>query len=147
MRKSSFAALGVLVLLAAVSAFGQQRLRYDIPFEFHFGDKVVPAGQYGVTWAANNVQHLLSIEGRDSGVHGYAVTFPVGGGTNRPDEGRLVFNKYGDTYFLSEVWAPGYAQGGAISKSKTEREISRISPAAVRVALAAGSSHVIMAKR
>jgi hypothetical protein len=36
MRNRSFATLGVLALLAAASAFGQSRLRYDIPFEFHF---------------------------------------------------------------------------------------------------------------
>jgi len=57
--------------------------------------------------------------------HGYTVTYGIGGGVNPPDEGRLVFNKYGDTYYLSEVWKPGDSQGGALAKSKTEREIAR----------------------
>ena len=34
MRNKSFAALGTLALLAAASAFGQQRLTVDIPFGF-----------------------------------------------------------------------------------------------------------------
>jgi hypothetical protein len=147
MRKRSFATLGVLALLAAGSAFGQQRLRYDIPFVFHFGDRVMPAGQYDVSTAVNNVRDVLSLECYACRTNVIATTFPVGGGANLSGEGRLVFNKYGDTYFLSEVWTPGYTQGGSLSKSKTEREMARITPAVGRVTVAAGTSHVIIAQR
>jgi len=146
-RKRSSAMLGVLVLLAAASAFGQQRLRYDIPFEFHFMDTVMPAGQYDVTAAANNMQHLLSIECSACRAHEYVVTVPVGGGTEVPAGGHLVFNKYGETYFFSEVWVPGNAQGGAVSKSKTEREAARTTPDVARITLLAGTRHVIVANR
>ena len=54
MKNRSFATLGILALLAAASAFGQQKLRYDIPFEFHFPDAVMPAGQYDVDVAGNH---------------------------------------------------------------------------------------------
>src|ERR1039458_2865470 len=102
MKKRSFATLGVLALLAAGSAFGQTTLRFDIPFEFHFLNKVMPAGQYDVNVAANNVRHLLSLECYACRSHVYSTTFGIGGG-NPPDEGRLVFNKDGEKYFLSEV--------------------------------------------
>ena len=71
---------------------------------------------------------------------GVWLTHPIGGGNNAPNEGRLVFNKYGETYFLSQVWTPGYSQGGALTKSKTEREIARTTSPAQ-------TSHVIIARR
>jgi hypothetical protein len=140
MKNRSFATLGILALLAAGSAFGQQKLRYDIPFEFHFADAVMPAGQYDVDMTANNVQHLLAVDCRNCDARAFSLTYPIGGGNNEPNEGRLVFNKYGDTYFLSQVWTPGYSQGGALNKSKTEHEIARITSPAQ-------TSQVIMARR
>lgn len=147
MRNRSFATLGVLALLATASAFGQSSLRYDIPFEFHFLDTVMPAGQYDVNVAFNNMQNVLSVQCSTCRAHGYTVTYGIGGGANMPDEGRLVFNKYGDTYYLSEVWTPRNPQGGALSKSKTEREIARTTPDMARIALAARKSHVTIAQR
>jgi hypothetical protein len=147
MRNRSFATLGVLALLAAASAFGQSRVRYDIPFEFHFLDTAMPAGQYDVSGPFSNVRNVLSIECSACRAHGYTVTYGIGGGDNPPDKGRLVFNKYGDTYYLSEVWKPGDSQGGALAKSKTEREIARTTPNMARITLAARKSHVTIAQR
>ena len=147
MKKRSFATLGVLALLAAGSAFGQTTLRFDIPFEFHFLDKVMPAGQYDVNVATNNVRHLLSLECYACRSHVYSTTFGIGGGGNPPDEGRLVFNKYGETYFLSEVWTPGELEGGGLSKSKTESEAARATPSVARVIVPARKGQVTIARR
>ena len=146
MRKGSFATLGILALLAATSAFGQQKLQVAIPFEFHFADKVVSAGNYEVSMGSNGGGHLLSLECFACGAHVYSMTFPIGGG-NAPIEARLVFNKYGDTYYLSEAWAPGDSQGGSLAKSKTEREIARTTPAVARFTLPARKSRVTIARR
>ena len=140
MRNRSFATLGTLTLLAAASAFGQQKMRVDIPFEFRFANSVMPAGQYDVDRDSSNVRNLLSLECRACRVHTYSITFPTGGGTDTPDVDRLVFNKYGETYFLAEVWTSGQSQGVALGKSKTEREIARIT-------LPGQTSQVILAQR
>jgi len=147
MKRRSFATLGTLFLLAAASAFGQQRVRYDIPFEFHFMDTVMPAGQYEVNAATNNVAHLLSLECYASRAHGISTTYGIGGGGNPRSEGRLVFNKYGETYFLSEVWTPGDLQGGGLSKSKTESETARATPSVARVTVPARKGQVAIARR
>jgi hypothetical protein len=140
MRNRTFATLGILALFAAASAFGQQKLRVDIPFEFHFADIVMPAGQYEVDTQARNVLNLLSFDCYDCRVHAIAVPYAIGGGDNAPTEGRLVFDKLGDTYFFAEVWVPGHTQGMALSKSKTERELARvIRPARSSQVILAGS--------
>lgn len=147
MNKRSFATLGVVALLAAASAFGQQKVRYDIPFEFHFLDKVIPAGQYDVVVGSSTMRNALSLECYASGTHVFAVTHGIGGGANLASEGHMVFNKYGETYFLSEVWTPGYSEGGALAKTKTERETARTTPASARITVPAQTGHVIIARR
>ena len=124
MRKRSFATLGLLALLAAVSAFGQ-KLTADIPFEFHLSDKVMPAGHYGVTLDSNGVQGLLSVDSSIGSARGFALTYNIGGDEYAHNEGRLVFKKYGDTYFLSEAWSPDRTQGTSLLETKTERELAR----------------------
>jgi uncharacterized membrane protein len=68
MRNKSFATLGTLALLAAASAYSQDRLVFDIPFEFHFANTVMPAGHYDVDLSASYVRGLLSV-----GCHGCRV--------------------------------------------------------------------------
>jgi hypothetical protein len=101
MTKRSFATLGTLALLA---------------------------GQYEVTVGAHNMDSLVSFDCSASQAQAITTTYPTGGGADALTEGRLVFNKYGEAYFLSQVWSPGYSQGRAINKSKTENEIARGTP-------------------
>jgi hypothetical protein len=124
MRNRSFVTLGALALLAAASAFGQQKLRVDIPFEFHVADAVLPAGQYDVDRNGHGMQNLLVLDCLACGSRAVSLTNQIGG-NDVPNQGRLLFNKYGDTYFLSEVWVAGYAQGGVLNQSKGERELAR----------------------
>jgi len=135
MRKRSFATLGILAWLAAFSAFGQEKLRVDIPFEFHVANAVMPAGQYYVDQSGRNIRNLLILDCYACGAQAVALTFPAGGGSYVPTEGRLVFNKYGETYFLSEVWTPGNNFGMALSESRTERELARTTLSHARIAL------------
>ena len=42
-----------------------------------------------------------------------------------PTTGKLVFRRYGETYFLGEVWRPGYAQGRMLTPARAEREVAK----------------------
>jgi hypothetical protein len=39
--------------------------------------------------------------------------------------GSLVFHRYGDEYFLSEIWPAGSSTGRGLPKSRAERELKR----------------------
>lgn len=41
------------------------------------------------------------------------------------DKTTLVFHRYGDQYFLYQVWSAGALTGRQFYKSRTEREIER----------------------
>ncbi len=40
-------------------------------------------------------------------------------------ESKLVFNRYGDRYFLSQVWTEGNSQGRQLLMSDREKEIAQ----------------------
>jgi hypothetical protein len=79
---------------------------------------------------------ILSIQSVDGQDGAFVLTNSVESRKNS-ETGKLVFTRYEDTYFLSTVWTPGYAQGREIPKSKSERELAHEKPTAamVRVAL------------
>jgi hypothetical protein len=125
MRNKSFATLGILGLLATASAFGQSRLKADIPFEFRVGDTVMPAGQYDVNLPAIGGPDRLYLTCYKCRATTSAATQKVGALDAHTAKGRLVFNRYGDTYFLSEAWSRNSGVGTVLLKSKTEREATR----------------------
>jgi hypothetical protein len=126
MRKTSFAALGILALLAAASAFGQQSMTFDIPFEFRVGTSVMPAGQYKVTDSLRSGLTGITCDACQVDVR---VLTHGGNRNNDHNESKLVFNKYGGTYFLSSVWPSGADTGSVLAVSGAESEMAlRASP-------------------
>jgi hypothetical protein len=46
--------------------------------------------------------------------------------TQKPtDKTKLVFNRYGDRYFLSQIWMNGATLGHQLPKSSREKEIAK----------------------
>src|SRR4051794_9378310 len=101
MNKQIVQTLSVVLLAAAtVFAQGSQRLNVQIPFGFHVGNSNFAAGKYIVDNAAPSVLRLRSVDSKSSIM---ILSNPVQK-LNAPTEGQLIFNKYGDEYFLSQVW-------------------------------------------
>jgi hypothetical protein len=94
-------------------------LRAKVPFDFNVGDKVLPAGEYqfSKSWSPRAIQ----ISSRESKA-AVTVLHSTGGrnATGLPDA--LVFNKYGNRYFLREIWIAGEDSGAQLPRSRTERE-------------------------
>jgi hypothetical protein len=93
----------------------------NVPFAFHTKGSTLPAGKYIIKIEGNNgvVQFadaktgnsvLLGTRGRESGNN---------------DEPRLTFHRYGNEYFLSEIWMPGQANGYNCWKSAREKELEK----------------------
>lgn len=99
-------------------------VRADVPFDFIVGDKTIPAGHItarGVT--ADMAAGPLSIGNRDQGELALRVGRRVPG-TNDSDQCKLVFHKYGNHYYLAQIWIPG-RQAWEVMKSKEERSLER----------------------
>ncbi|MGO9240586.1 MAG: hypothetical protein ACLQBJ_07215 [Bryobacteraceae bacterium] len=141
MKNKAFATLGLLTLLATVSAFGQSGPTANIPFEFHVGNTVMPAGQYEVLQNAYRMPDVLVLQcGAGKSLVTVSILTHKVGNYEARNEGKLVFNKYGETYFLSAVW-PASGAGSALPTSKSERETT------LRAALPPTTQVVLLARR
>ena len=120
MKKQVLSLLGVLgLLMIAGSAFAQNNLRANIPFSFHVNKDTLPAGQYEVrTISPSGALLLNNREAKTSDMFvTYAVSSPLA-----PDKARLVFKRYGDQYFLSQIW--GIASVRELPISPREKELA-----------------------
>jgi len=97
----------ILVTFFAVGvAFGQTRqsMRFEIPYEFTVGSKVLPAGTY--TFTVDKSQ--LRGESATGGGHFTALIMTrLSGPAQFLRDGSLVFDKTDGGRVLSEVWMPG----------------------------------------
>lgn len=114
--------VALLVSIVTAGACYAQRpsLVVNIPFAFHAGDKTLPAGEYRVESVPTGEGILHRIQCADCHALAIVPSFVVESksGSSEP---RLVFHRYGNRYFLSEIWT-GERQGRQLFESKGEKE-------------------------
>ena len=114
--------LSLLVALTAVTyAQSDARLVFDLPFDFHVGDKVLPAGEYSVAQVTASGMAIRAQDGSEAAIFLSNALHPKARGDGK---GQLVFNRYGDQYFLSRVWRPA-GDGRELMQSRRERNLRR----------------------
>jgi hypothetical protein len=127
--------LAVTALTTHMGASAQSKLQATIPFDFTVGENKLPAGRYMIDHVGPQTI-LLRCPQKNRSV--FVVLTSTGEVLKNPD--RVIFNKYGEQYFLSEVHG-GYGQSGwNIGVSKLEKrvrveEASRASQQRTQVAL------------
>jgi len=124
MQKYAYQVLTALTLVAwlMVPATHAQSimLKADIPFNFVVGDTQLPSGEYHVKQLRPGV-----IQVQDKVTRSSAIVMTTGVQTGKTsDVGKLVFNRYGDNYFLSRIWEPSSITGRQLPKSRLEREVA-----------------------
>jgi len=89
----------------------------DVPFAFNAGGQALPAGHYIVAAVGDNIKIF------NSQTTGFYV--PTHSAMRTASDGtKLVFHRYGDTYFLSAVWVAGNTTGREMFRSRAERELA-----------------------
>ncbi|HEV7745889.1 MAG TPA: hypothetical protein VGO56_12900 [Pyrinomonadaceae bacterium] len=118
-----------LLIIAGVSSANAQtqprvQLNVTIPFAFTIGDRVMPAGDYAVrcTNPSSDVKvlQLTSANGHESAL--LRTNSVIG---RSEDNAKLVFNRYGEQYFLAQVWLASDADGMQAIRSRTEKRMAR----------------------
>ena len=119
---SMFVIITGVFAMAVVSANGQSiRLTAQVPFDFMVGDKALPAGEYSVNSIIQDgsALRIRNAEATDSAMR---LTNSIVAKPNN-SQSRLVFHRYGQTYFLAEVWRD--SDGRQLLQSKQERAMRR----------------------
>jgi hypothetical protein len=123
MYKYAYQVLIALTLFAGLMVPATQAqsiiLKADIPFDFVVGDKQLHSGEYNVKQTHPGVMLIQSKDARSSAM---VLTTAAEAG-KISDVGKLVFNRYGDQYFLSKIWASD--SGRQLPKSRLEREVAQ----------------------
>jgi hypothetical protein len=115
--------LRALLLVAASSAaMGQTKagdVVADVPFSFVVAGRQFPAGHYMVTEESNVCLRISNSQHQ-------GVFVPTHDSRRSASDGsKLVFHRYGDTYFLSAVWVTGKTIGRELYGSRAEREAAK----------------------
>ncbi|HSS22799.1 MAG TPA: hypothetical protein VLL54_22185 [Pyrinomonadaceae bacterium] len=124
MRSSGLALILVLALASAVASAKPAttgKVIADIPFEFSVGYKTMPAGEYSV-WEIPNGNGLL-IQSSDGKTSALRLSNAVESRKTQ-SHARLVFHRYGERYFLAEVWNGADQTGRELVRSQDERNIA-----------------------
>ena len=110
---------------AAVSTQAQHAngVRGDVPFDFIVGNTTIPAGKISVRRPTSSEAGALSISNLDSGQYSLRMGRTMLG-TDISGQGKLVFRKYGNRYYLAQVWIPDQL-AWEVLKSTDERAVER----------------------
>ena len=112
-----------LLLVPLAHAQVSEGLLGNIPFQFQIGETVIPAGNYVVTRTSNS-QSILSVRSLDRKTAAIMFAASPELTTKSAQSTRLVFHRYGSTYFLTQVWQGFGRNGNALLESKAERAIA-----------------------
>jgi hypothetical protein len=114
-----------LALLMSAAAHAQTtQLNVTVPFEFIAGDTVLPAGDYDVHSTGLWGGKALSIHNVTSN----AGTFLLSNWcqlAKTSDSNNLVFYRYGQKYFLAEVWTVSTNIGRKTPLDQRQTELAR----------------------
>ena len=99
-------------------------LEVTIPFTFYAGNAKLPAGKYTIHPLDNSdltLMEIASVNGSTSvlfGIHDAE-------GNSAPAKSELIFNKYGDHYFLAKLFDEGNPNGSSVDESRYEKKVSQ----------------------
>jgi hypothetical protein len=94
--------IAVVLAVSAVSAYGQttSREKFVVPFNFSVGEKVLPAGEYTFT----TEESIVRIQSRDGKQNLVTLPYRTRIAAQSHANTKLTFKRYGDAYFLAQIW-------------------------------------------
>lgn len=131
MFKRSFQVLAVsaFVVCALTAGASAQSLlvakKVKVDFDFYAGKKLMPAGEYEFKLTPNHQTHNLVHVRRIDGDANAIVTSVHASNKRNLKPGSVVFNKYGDQYYLARVQFGDSDYVHNVIKSKSERRLLR----------------------
>jgi hypothetical protein len=121
---SSTIATSLFASVGSVKAQNTSSIRVRIPFAFQVGPTQMPAGSYYMSVLLDH--RLVQLRGQGSGKQPLGVLLATPSESGKVQKTvRLIFHRYGDRYFLREVWDANTDEGVRSGASSEEKEILR----------------------
>jgi hypothetical protein len=131
MRKKVFRVAltsALLAVMAAATAYAQMpgtTLRATIPFDFSVRGKMLRAGDYEIKRITDDPGELTISSVNHNHERAAFNTEAVEPKRDMSSKPRIVFHRYGDRYFMFEVFAAGSPTGRELPMSREERNLRR----------------------
>lgn len=110
-----------LVTLAATPAHAQSLIRVDVPFSFSASSELLPAGEYTINRIGFHSALTLYSDQR-----GVEMILPLTVESRSDFEvPKLVFHRYGDEYFLAEIWTTNDTAVRTLAAHPRERQLAK----------------------
>ena len=119
---SIIALVSCLVTLAVAGSQSSGRFRVELPFDSIAGETKLKAGSYIVD--SSIVRDVPLIRSADYRTNVFVMTFG-GNSSGNPSRAKLVFRRYGDKYFLTQIWNEGSTVAMELPESRAEREVKK----------------------
>lgn len=99
-------------------------LEVNIPFQFYAGNAKLPAGKYVLHMMDNSNLKIMEIATPDGST---SALFEVedAESNSAPPKNELIFDKYGNRYFLARVFDQGNPDGSKILESQYQKRVSQ----------------------
>jgi hypothetical protein len=120
----SFIALAFVLTISPGKAHAQiiGEVEANIPFQFHAGNAKLPPGKYLIHVLDNSDLGIMEISSADGST---SALFDVreDEAKSAPAKTELIFNKYGNRYFLAKVFDQGNSSGSTVDESRYEKRV------------------------
>jgi|SRR5579863_5722239 hypothetical protein len=122
MKRNLITILSLVVMslmLNATGAYAQSYAKANVPFAFNVGAKQLPAGTYEIK-ALSQSPNLIAIQNTETAQAAMSIARSE---DPRSTESKLVFDRVGTQYFLTEI-CKGFGAGSmVVPTSKHEKEL------------------------
>lgn len=140
MKKHSYTILVIAALLATIftSALAQsdRLIKASIPFNFVIKDRALPAGEYVFALVQLGGSDAVKIQSADGHITSFVPTRSARAKASQT-EPNLVFNRYGDQYFLSQVYGLDESKMHQLAKPRSEVRLAKAAAQKKNVSIAA----------
>ena len=126
MKKQALVMATLFVLsfiVAAQVVRADEPMLVNIPFAFAAGNVTLPAGEYRVQKLDGNSAVVL-IRCSDASTSAMVLS-NAAQAKDIQTQSKLIFKRYGNRYFLTQVWSEGSSHGRELIKSKAQKEAAQ----------------------
>ena len=128
MKKNMLSLAMSLALLMSAAAHAQTtQMNLKVPFDFTVGSVTLPAGEYEVKADGPWGGPVLSIHNVHSNAGSLVASISCRSQKPAADS-KLVFRRYGQQYFLAEVWTANSFAGRQVKIDPRQQELARNQP-------------------
>lgn len=117
----AFVIVSAFSATTALAQYGAP-LKVEIPFNFYVGNERFTAGKYEVKRLGTN---SFQIQNQAGNAEILAQATIVLGENKSIENAKLIFNRYGNKYFLRQIFTARFLEGRGLYESKTEKTLRR----------------------